>query len=60
MFVGPHKHIVCLIGNSEFSVSHFNNEYLDKVRKLQNLNISIVGLSSHKFANHIEDYTELT
>ena len=59
MYVGPHKHIVCLIGSCDYSASHFMTDYAEKVRKSQNLNISIMGLSSNPFTDHTNDYNEL-
>ena len=58
-YIGPHKHIVCLVGSCEFSINQFVNEFGDKMKKQPNLSLSILGLSSDEMTEHIEAYSDM-
>ena len=58
-YTSPHKHIVCLLGSGELSIGSFHSMQAGKLTKCPNLNISILGLSSNPFVEHVMDYKQL-
>lgn len=60
MYIGPHKWIVCLIGSEAYTVSDFMLRHETAIRKMKNMSISIMGLSSEPLRCHNADYRQLT
>ena len=59
VYWGPHKWIVALVSSDHYSVNGFifNNE--SRVRRAENLSISMMGLTSSPMDHNVSDYRDL-
>ena len=62
VYVGPHKWIVCLLGDDVYSINQFRLNNRDRLSKQQNVSISIMTLSAEPKNSRYrsKDYRELT
>lgn len=58
-YVGPHKWIVCLLGDDVYAVNQFNLKHKEKLSRQQNMSISIMALSVEQKTNHAKHYREI-
>lgn len=58
-YSGPHKHIVAIVGSDNYSTHYFVQTQKKKIESMENLSISILGLSSSPLQNHSNDFVEL-
>ena len=62
IYVGPHKWIVCLLGDDVYAVNQFRLNNRDRLVRSQNVSISIMTLSAEPKSKdyHSKDYHELS
>lgn len=62
IYVGPHKWIICLLGDDVYSINQFKMNNKDRLQKQKNVSISIMALSAEAKDRHYrcKDYKELT
>ena len=59
-FKGPHKWIICLLGDDVYSVNNFSIKHKDKLPMQTNMSISMMALSLEvKKRHHVKDYRTL-
>ena len=60
-YYGPHRWIICLLGQGNWFVKQFLNDKGDYLRKQDHLSISVLGLSDTRFTEvEVQTMQELT
>jgi hypothetical protein len=60
-YYGPHKWIICLVGNGNYHIKQFLKDNGDQLRKQDQLSISVLGLSDLPFSqNEVQNMKDLT
>lgn len=58
-YVGPHKWIVGLISSDHYSVNGFIFNNTNKLKRMDNLSISIMGMTSLPMDQNVSEYRDL-
>ena len=61
-YVGPHKWIICILGDDVYAVNQFKLNHRERLLRQQNVSISIMTMSAEVKDKklHSKDYHDLT